>query len=102
MKIDNTGKPLNGVGSRPADARAEARARAAEPAAGARAPAAVSDTFTNRLQSIKEGLQAQPPFDQAKVDEIRRAISEGRFRVRANAIADRLIEEAKQLQRERG
>jgi negative regulator of flagellin synthesis FlgM len=36
-------------------------------------------------------------FDQAKVDAIRKAISEGRFTVNAGAIADQLISDAAAL-----
>lgn len=38
-----------------------------------------------------------PPFDAGRVAEIKRAISEGKFSINANAIADRLIVSAREL-----
>jgi len=40
---------------------------------------------------------AGEPVNAAKVQEIRQAIAEGRFQINAGAIADRLIESAREL-----
>lgn len=37
------------------------------------------------------------PVDKAKIDEIKQAIAEGRFTINAGAIADRLLNTAKEL-----
>lgn len=52
-----------------------------------------------RLSSASTTLAAgaAAPVDQARVHEIRQAISEGRFQINAGAIADRLIETARDL-----
>jgi negative regulator of flagellin synthesis FlgM len=42
-------------------------------------------------------LGADPAFDTAKVDRIAQAIRDGKFEVNADAIADKLIENAKEL-----
>lgn len=39
----------------------------------------------------------KPPVNSAKIQEIKQAISEGRFKVNPEAIADRLIETARDL-----
>lgn len=38
-----------------------------------------------------------PPVNMARIQEIRQAISEGRFKINPEAIADRLIESAREL-----
>lgn len=60
--------------------------------------AAPADTEV-RLSSASATLAAgsSAPVDQARVHEIRQAISEGRFQINAGAIADRLIETARDL-----
>lgn len=52
-----------------------------------------------RLSELASQLQAadESAFDAARVSEIKRAISEGRFVINADAIADRLIASAKEL-----
>lgn len=51
------------------------------------------------LSALAGSLQSneQPPVDTAKIEEIKRAIAEGRFQINASAIADRLIESARDL-----
>lgn len=85
MKIDNTYKPAT---SGPAP-----KASAAQPAATATAQEAVS------LSQLAGTLQAgeQPPVNTARIQEIKQAISEGRFKINPEAIADRLIESAREL-----
>jgi len=97
MKIDNTGKPLGTTLS-----RAESRSAAKAAARGADTSTAASDsvdvnTFSARLQSLTSTLANQPVVDEAKVAEIRQAISEGRFTVHPEAIADQLVKNVKDL-----
>jgi negative regulator of flagellin synthesis FlgM len=50
--------------------------------------------------SLSGGIDAAgdaPPIDQARVDEIKAAISAGRFSINPDAIADRLIQTAQEL-----
>lgn len=51
------------------------------------------------LSSTARSLQAseEAPVDSGKIGEIRQAISEGRFTVRPEVIADRLIDSAREL-----
>lgn len=85
MKIDSAYKPTTpGVAPR----------AAAQPAAPKASPQeAVS------LSQLAGSLQAgeKLPVNSARIQEIKQAISEGRFKINPEAIADRLIESARDL-----
>ena len=51
----------------------------------------------SRLASQLLGADDGLPFDAGRVAEIKRAISEGKFSINADAIADRLIISAREL-----
>lgn len=62
--------------------------------------ATASATDDVKLSALAGGFQsgdAKPPFDSARVQEIKQAIAEGRFSINAGAIADRLIDSARDL-----
>lgn len=85
MKIDSNFKPTTAaVTTKPAPSQATATASAQE---------AVS------LSQVAGSLQAneKPPVNTARIQEIKQAISEGRFKINPEAIADRLIESARDL-----
>lgn len=84
MKIN--GLPPPGTS---APSRAPARPTGPQPADGA--PAEV------QLSSASAQLGAETAIDSARVQEIRQAIAEGRFQINSSAIADRLIESAREL-----
>ncbi|MDR1276140.1 MAG: flagellar biosynthesis anti-sigma factor FlgM [Candidatus Accumulibacter sp.] len=86
MKIESTSTP-HGI----------AYAKDAPPAAAKKA-SKTSDGEV-RLSELASQLQSadESAFDAARVSEIKRAISEGRFVINADAIADRLIASAKEL-----
>ena len=91
MKIDHTLKPLtsggvNGNRPRP-DAGAPRAANAADDVRISPASAQLSQGGSNA------------PVDSARIAEIKAAISEGRFRINAEAIADGLIDTARDLLR---
>lgn len=84
----------------------------ADPSSGRKAEASVKAVTTPAspptpsaqvaLSSAATQLAASPAvedgsFDAAKVDRIARAISEGKFTVNANAIADKLVANAQEL-----
>jgi negative regulator of flagellin synthesis FlgM len=85
MKIDKSYVPPTAkLTSRPSSAVATSPAGTKE---------AVSlSTLAGSMQSSEK-----PPVNSARVQEIKEAISEGRFRINADAIADRLIESARDL-----
>lgn len=47
--------------------------------------------------SVLAAAQADPTFDAVKVDRIAQAIRDGKFEVNADAIADKLIQNAQEL-----
>lgn len=85
MKIDSSYKPVN-TGVTP-------KATPPQPAPPAAATEAVS---LSPLAGSLRGGEAVP-VNSARVQEIKQAIAEGRFKINPEAIADRLIESAREL-----
>jgi negative regulator of flagellin synthesis FlgM len=50
-----------------------------------------------RLSNIARSSASETPVDDGRVQEIKQAIAEGRFRINPEAIADRLISTAQEL-----
>lgn len=67
-----------------------------KPAAEAAGQTAASDEVT-LSNTANVASSAGEPVNAAKVQEIRQAIADGRFQINAGAIADRLIESAREL-----
>jgi negative regulator of flagellin synthesis FlgM len=88
MKIDglNTTTALTG-GSKP---KAAATSRP-------ETPAAKPDSVEIGAVAAAAAAAGEAPIDAARVLAIRQAISEGRFQINPEAIADRLIESAREL-----
>lgn len=85
MKIDSSYKPTT--------TSVAPKAAPAQPAPAASTTEAVS------LSSLAGSLRGgeAPPVNTARIQEIKQAIAEGRFKINAEAIADRLIESAREL-----
>lgn len=86
MKIDSSYKPTT--------AAPPPKAATTQAAPNAAPAEAVS------LSSLAGSLQSggdKPPVNTARIQEIKQAISEGRFKINPEAIADRLIESARDL-----
>ncbi|GAB4175090.1 MAG: hypothetical protein OHK0026_03860 [Rhodocyclaceae bacterium] len=95
MKIDNSS--LKSIGSLPDNAsRASPGKAAARPAASSGAKVDIS-SLAGRMQEVEAMLANLPVADPVRVAEIRQAISEGRFRVDAEKVADGLIESVRQM-----
>jgi negative regulator of flagellin synthesis FlgM len=94
MKIDNSAKTIGPVpgpsGSRASGPRPAATSVKAGSSAGGQPAAVVSAT----LNSVGG---AEPAFNAQKVAEIRQAISEGRFRIDPERIADGLINSVREM-----
>ncbi|MCX7962304.1 MAG: flagellar biosynthesis anti-sigma factor FlgM [Burkholderiales bacterium] len=89
---------INGVGDGPKFERPVGNAPAVQPPPRERAEAKVSlSDLAARLQQIEAETDASAPFDAARVEEIKAAIREGRFKVNAEVVADRLIQSLKEL-----
>ena len=102
MKIDRSLNPLPGSSIKGSASRSSA---AGEKAAAARAPAAptapAAPQDSVQLGGLSPNAEASgAPVDTARVDAIKQAISEGRFKVNPEAIADGLISTAKDLMTE--
>lgn len=97
MKVDNSGKPLSTALAR-ADARTAAKgASEGSSTAESRGDNVDITAFSARLAALEANLSSQPVIDEAKVNEIRQAIAEGRFTINADAIADKLMASVKEL-----
>jgi negative regulator of flagellin synthesis FlgM len=53
--------------------------------------------LAGRLQSLEAEMASGAPLDAGKVEEIKQAIREGRFKVNPEVVADRLIQSMKEL-----
>lgn len=93
MKIENTINTAASVSSGVSAARTGQKA--VEPAA--------SDgvQLSNQLQSIHKNLAGMEAFDAERVEKIKQAISEGRFTVNPEKVADRLLESVQELMQTR-
>lgn len=85
MKIDNAYKATTAVVTPRTPSASSAKAGSSQEAVS--------------LSALAGSLQGneQPPIDTARIEEIKKAIAEGRFQINVGAIADRLIESARDL-----
>lgn len=96
MKIDNSSKNVISITG------ADGQKRAGKAEAASARPAAAQDkvelsALSSQLKAAGAGLAGDGIFDTAKIQEIKQAISEGRFKVNAEAVADRLLDTVKEL-----
>lgn len=96
MKIDNSAKTNA--------AKGVAGARKNKPAVGQASPTSQTprdsvqlNNLSSQLQSIEKGLADVSVVDTARVEEIKQAISEGRFTINSDAIADKLLSAAREM-----
>ena len=94
MKIDSSIKSV-GTGSVNGGSRSgKGAASAANSGGGAQVQLS---PLASQLQSIESSMTDAPVVDSARVAEIRQAISEGRFKVNPDAVADHLLQTAREL-----
>lgn len=93
MKIEGT---LKSLGS-PPSGETRARQTTNTPIAGAPDAKVELSSLSSSLNRAEAAIASTPEIDRRRVDEIRQAISEGRFKVDANRIADGLIESVRQM-----
>ncbi|QZA79283.1 flagellar biosynthesis anti-sigma factor FlgM [Deefgea tanakiae] len=92
MKIDNSGKALGAVSARPLEGRATAKAEQA-----AEKDSVIINPLAAKLSNVAGAGKSESTFDADKVAAIRQAISEGRFSVNSEKIADGLLSSVKEL-----
>lgn len=94
MKIDSSIKSVStavsGGGARPGKGAASA------PGSGGGERVQLSPLST-QLQAIESSMADTAVVDSARVAEIRNAIAEGRFKVNPDAVADHLLQTAREL-----
>lgn len=96
MKIDNSIKPVSSQNS--GDARVRAATASGAPPSNAPGGDRVElSSLSSGLQKAESAINATPVVNQVRVDEIKQAISEGRFKVDAEKVADGLIENVRQM-----
>lgn len=94
MKIEKSSKPLPLTPSRDGQVRAPAsKSTQGAPISTNANPSATS----TQLQSMESSVVHTPLVDTAKVAEIKQAISENRFHVNSDAVADGLIKSVNDL-----
>ena len=96
MKIDSS---VKATGSLPSN---DGRARSAKesPKAEGNNPGSERvelSSLSSRLLKMEETISNVPVVDSARVDEIKQAMSEGRFKVNTEKVADGLIESVRQM-----
>jgi negative regulator of flagellin synthesis FlgM len=96
VKIDNS---VKATGSLPSN---DGRARSAKESSKAESSNAGSErvelsSLSSRMLQMEEAISNTPVVDSAKVDEIKQAMSEGRFKVNTEKVADGLIESVRQM-----
>lgn len=95
MKIDNSAKGI-GPGQSPAGARA-AGARPVVAAGAASGNAATEQAAAVVSMALHSVGSSEPAFNSQKVAEIKQAISEGRFQINPERIADGLISSVREM-----
>ncbi len=99
LKIDNSNKPVS------QQSRTEKAApKGGSAATGRAAPKSSSSQdrvdigpLSAQLQSLESSLEHVQVVDTARVEAIKQAITEGRFRVNPDVVADRLLTTVKEL-----
>lgn len=88
---------VNGSGSKPAakasdDAATSQKASTASTSASASADQVDLTNSAQKADQVISSLSSQPIVDRQKVDDIKSALTEGRYEVNSSVIADKLIE----------
>ena len=96
MKIDNSIKSVAGISV------SDGRTRTDKNTGVSPNPAPPSDnvhlsSLSSQLQAIESNLANSGVVDRARVEEIKQAISDGRFKVNPEVIADRLLQTVRDL-----
>jgi len=93
VKIDNS---VKSVGNTPAgEQRAKVTGPGTSPNPGG--DQVQLSSLSSGMKQAEEAIANTPVVDQARVDEIKQAISDGNFQVDANKVADGLIDSVRQM-----
>lgn len=99
MKIDKPNNALPGKSIGESTSRAASnRGKAESSPAPQQGSTSVSlGTTAAQLNSMENSMAGTPVADAAKVAEIKQAITEGRFKVNSEVVADRLLQTVRDL-----
>ena len=95
MKINNSIDSAGAPAPRETTTRPASSGTASAPAAGG--GSVDLSALSSQMQSITASLSNVPVVNRAQVDEIKQAISEGRFKVNPEVVADKLIDTVREL-----
>ncbi len=90
MKIEGTPKSVGG-------STGEVKTRGQREPADKLGSTTTSKVEFSRLQQLEGTLANTPEIDSAKVDEIKQAIAQGRFKVNPEKVADGLLDSVRQM-----
>lgn len=96
MKIDNSVKSVSQTRASQTSAK-KGSGGAAKAASKSPQDKVDINPLSSQLQALETSLEQVEVVDTARVDAIKQAISEGRFKVNPDAIADRLIATVKEM-----
>ena len=96
MKIDSSVKATGSLPSNDGRARSTKESTKAESSNPGSARVELS-SLSSRMLQMEEAISNTPVVDSARVDEIKQAMSEGRFKVNTEKVADGLIESVRQM-----
>ncbi len=101
MKIDKPGKPLPTTKAVDTSAKAPAKGKPGPSSPASAQPASSTSvslgSTATQLNSMESSMGSSPVVDAGKVEQIKQAISDGRFKVNSGAVADGLIATVREL-----
>lgn len=95
MKIDSSIKST-GSGTVSAGGSRPSKSATSAPGSGGGDRVQLSP-LSSQMQAIESSMADTPVVDSARVAEIKQAIADGRFKVNPNAVADSLLQTARDL-----
>jgi len=95
VKINNSVSSVTGLAS--ADPKTRISREQTTTAAAQGGARVDLSSLSSRLQQMEGAMANTPVVDAAKVAEVKQAISEGRFQVHADKVADSLIKSVQQM-----
>ena len=93
MKIDNSFKTVGGIGGEGVTSKS-GKTESAKPEPGV---SVELSGLSSQLQALDAKVSSGEVVDAARVSEIMQAITEGRFKVNADVVADRLLQTVRDL-----
>ena len=88
MKIENSVRPVTGVSTNDGQKRVDKASGSGQ---------AQESVHLSSASKLPQNVDSDAAIDTARVQEIKQAISDGNFKVNPEAVADRLLETAREL-----